>query len=208
MDNIMQDFSAWFRLVLAILAVWRITHLLAQEDGPGNLIFKLRKVLGTSFLGKLMDCFLCLSIWIALPASLYVTRSRSDLILVWLAISGGASLLFKLQERVTLDDININVSSNGNYKESGCNHMGCCGDNRRSLNVNVKMEKDNALDSKNKGNSQYHMIRLEYLEKSTLTIIGKGTGMRYIFSSSNNIQHVDHRDIDSLLRSGMFRRVA
>ena len=207
MDNIMQDFSAWFRLVLAILAVWRITHLLAQEDGPGNLIFKLRKVLGTSFLGKLMDCFLCLSIWIAIPASFYVTRSRVDLILVWLAISGGASLLFKLQERTTLDDININISSNRKNNESGCKHMGCCGDNRRNINVNVKIEKDNASDTQPKSNSQMHMISLEYLEKSILTIIGKGTGMRYIFTTSNNIQPVDYRDVDSLLRSGMFRKL-
>ena len=79
--------------VLAILAAWRITHLLANEDGPADLIVKLRATLGDSFTGKLMDCFNCLSLWIAAPAALFVTHAPLLWLFVWLAISGAACLL-------------------------------------------------------------------------------------------------------------------
>jgi hypothetical protein len=84
------QFSIHF--VLAILAAWRVTHLLANEDGPADLIVKLRAALGDSLAGKLMDCFHCLSLWIAAPAALFVTHAPLLWLFVWLAISGAACL--------------------------------------------------------------------------------------------------------------------
>ena len=81
------------RFALASLATWRVTHLLAEEDGPGGAVVRLRARLGTGQLGELMDCFYCLSIWVAAPFSLTVTRRRRDAPLVWLALSGAACLL-------------------------------------------------------------------------------------------------------------------
>jgi len=83
----------WIRFILAILATWRVTHLLASEDGPFDVIAKFRALLGHSIAGKLMDCFNCLSVWIAAPAALFVTRQALDWVFVWLAISGAACLL-------------------------------------------------------------------------------------------------------------------
>ncbi|MDN5850703.1 MAG: DUF1360 domain-containing protein [Nitrococcus sp.] len=83
----------WFAFVLAALATWRITHLIAEEDGPADLILKLRSTLGTNALGTLMDCFQCLSLWIAIPCAFAVTRSLPEWVLVWLALSGAACLL-------------------------------------------------------------------------------------------------------------------
>lgn len=85
----------WFRLVLAALATWRLTHLLAMEDGPWDMIFAIRKRLGESLLGKLMDCFYCLSLWIAAPLALLPAQHPRDWPLLWLAISGAACLLEK-----------------------------------------------------------------------------------------------------------------
>jgi hypothetical protein len=79
--------------VLAALATWRVTHLLANEDGPADLVVKLRSALGDSLVGKLMDCFKCLSLWIAAPAALFVTRTPLNWLMVWLALSGAACLL-------------------------------------------------------------------------------------------------------------------
>ncbi len=81
------------RLTLAVLATWRITHLLSSEDGPGDAIFHLRAKLGSSFAGKLMDCFYCLSLWVAAGAAIAVTQHLVDRALVWLALSGAACLL-------------------------------------------------------------------------------------------------------------------
>ena len=36
------DTAFWARLVLAVLATWRLTHLLAREDGPADLLVRLR----------------------------------------------------------------------------------------------------------------------------------------------------------------------
>ena len=87
------------RFALASLATWRVTHLLAEEDGPADAVVRLRARLGTGQLGELMDCFYCLSMWVAAPFSLTVTRRRRDAPLVWLALSGAACLL----ERATDD---------------------------------------------------------------------------------------------------------
>ena len=85
-----------FRFVLASLATWRLTHLLAQEDGPWDAVVRLRAWLGNGFTGRLMDCFLCLSIWIAAPAAVFVTRRPVDWLFAWLAVSGAACLLNSL----------------------------------------------------------------------------------------------------------------
>jgi len=73
--------------------VWRLTHLIGKEDGPFDIIFLIRKKAGNSVLGKLMDCFYCLSIWIALPFGIWLGQNRIEKILVWLALSGAAALL-------------------------------------------------------------------------------------------------------------------
>mgnify|MGYP006951278468 CR=1 FL=1 len=35
-----------YLLMLGILGVWRITHLLNAEDGPGNIFVRLRRLAG------------------------------------------------------------------------------------------------------------------------------------------------------------------
>jgi hypothetical protein len=84
--------GAWLRFTVAILAAWRVTHLLASEDGPADLIVRFRAALGESWAGQLLDCFFCLSLWIAAPAALFVTRNSLEWVFCWLAISGGACL--------------------------------------------------------------------------------------------------------------------
>lgn len=90
------DFDSWFRLVVAVLATWRVTHLLAREDGPAGAILAIRKRLGSGFFGHLLDCFNCLSIWVAAPVTLFVTTRPLRFAVCWLAVSGGACLLERL----------------------------------------------------------------------------------------------------------------
>jgi len=71
----MRDANQWFRFTVALLAVWRITHLLTAEDGPWNIIAWLRRKTGSSILGNLLDCFYCLSIWTSIPFCFYAVRS-------------------------------------------------------------------------------------------------------------------------------------
>ena len=86
----------WIRLVLAVLATWRVTHLLTSEDGPADLVVRFRARLGQGLAGKLMDCFNCLSLWVAAPAAFFVSQKPLDWLFTWLALSGAACLLERL----------------------------------------------------------------------------------------------------------------
>ncbi|TMQ04889.1 MAG: DUF1360 domain-containing protein [Deltaproteobacteria bacterium] len=80
-------------LIIGCLAVWRVTHLVNAEDGPFDVVVRLRVLAGTGMAGKLMDCFYCLSLWIAIPFALVLEDTLQDRALLWLALSGGAGLL-------------------------------------------------------------------------------------------------------------------
>ena len=84
------------KFVVDVLATWRVTHLLAREDGPADLMVRLRARLGQGLAGQLMDCFKCLSLWIAAPAALFVSRKPLEWVFAWLALSGAACLLERL----------------------------------------------------------------------------------------------------------------
>lgn len=86
----------FYVLVLGILAVWRVTHLLNAEDGPFDLLVRLRCFAGTGLWASLLDCFYCLSMWIAAPAALFLTRKPLEWCFSWLALSGGACLLERM----------------------------------------------------------------------------------------------------------------
>ena len=90
---------AYYWLVLAVLAVWRITHLLAAEDGPWDLIVRFRQAVGDGFWGTLIDCFHCLSLWVALPFALGMGRTWPERLLLWPALSGAAILLERATTR-------------------------------------------------------------------------------------------------------------
>ncbi len=85
------------RVILGILAVWRITHLLHAEDGPGDAVVKLRQAAGTGFWGELLDCFYCLSIWVATPLALLAGESWKERIMLIPAFSAGAILLRRFE---------------------------------------------------------------------------------------------------------------
>ena len=87
----------FYNFLLGSLAVWRITHLLHAEDGPWDIVVHLRQRAGEGFWGQLLDCFYCLSVWIAAPLAFFLEEKPGDRILLWPALSAGASLL----ERVT-----------------------------------------------------------------------------------------------------------
>jgi hypothetical protein len=89
----------WLIFVISILAVWRVTHLLQAEDGPWDVIVRIRRFLGNGFFGSLMDCFYCLSIWVALPLGIYFGTGWLEKILLWLALSGAAILLEKISNQ-------------------------------------------------------------------------------------------------------------
>ncbi len=89
----------FYWLVIGILCVWRITHLLLAEDGPWDIVIRLRRKAGTGFWGSLLDCFYCLSLWMAVPFALLLGGGWKERLLLWLAFSAGAILLERITNR-------------------------------------------------------------------------------------------------------------
>jgi hypothetical protein len=86
------DWPVSFQFVVAVLATWRVAHLVAREDGPFDVIVRTRSRAGDGGIGRLMDCPHCLGLWIAMPMAAGLARTPGQWVLLWLGIAGGASL--------------------------------------------------------------------------------------------------------------------
>lgn len=86
-----------YNFLLGILFVWRISHLISAEDGPWDIVVHLRKAVGEGFLGQMLDCFYCLSLWISAILAIFLGKKFGERILLGPALSAGAILL----ERIT-----------------------------------------------------------------------------------------------------------
>ena len=93
------DTGSLGQLVLAALCVWRVTHLLNAEDGPRGWLVRLRRLAGSGFWGELLDCFYCLSLWVAVPFAMLTDANWPEREIVWLALSGAACLLERATEK-------------------------------------------------------------------------------------------------------------
>ena len=101
--------------IAIIFAVWRITHMLHKEAGPGEIFTKLRSTMfdddghPTNFWGTLFICFLCLSVWVGAVAALIVVLKMNlgllDSVLAYLlftlAFSAGAILFNSVFDKLS-----------------------------------------------------------------------------------------------------------
>lgn len=90
----------WLESVVAALAVWRITHLLVHEDGPGGAVVRLRGVSARLLRHSPLDCFLCTSVWVAVVPAWVTGDGLTERLLMIPALSGAAILLQRRREPV------------------------------------------------------------------------------------------------------------
>jgi type VI protein secretion system component VasK len=90
---------SFYWLLLGTLAVWRVTHLLTAEAGPWDVFLRLRRLVGGGFWSTLINCFYCLSLWVAVPFAYLIGERSRERILLWLAFSGAAILLERATSR-------------------------------------------------------------------------------------------------------------
>jgi len=79
---------------LAILAVYRIAHMIAKEDGPFDVLAWIRGRIDPEqkgWVGRGINCVLCLGFWISL-----VAFALGGSCLEWLAVSGGVLVLYRM----------------------------------------------------------------------------------------------------------------
>ena len=211
--EIMRDNLSWLKLTIAVLASWRVTHLIAKEDGPGNIIYKIRKLLGSSFLGTLMDCYKCVSVWVALPFAYYIISPSVDFVVVWLAISAGTCLLYYQQD--FYDASNIAGCRDKDYNCSSVWEnifMSCCGNRRKSEasigNGKISGEiQNNGISELLKSNTTLkpgQNYKAKYTGKGVINITGGFTNQQYIFSETVPEIVIDGRDVQTFVRLDKF----
>ena len=79
--------------VIVALATWRVTALVAYEQGPFGVLGGLRRLMVRLRLGQLVACFHCLGFWVAGVAALVVYGVEMSTLLFWLAIAGSVSIV-------------------------------------------------------------------------------------------------------------------
>ena len=95
----MPEWPAPLAFVLAMLGTWRVAHLIAREDGPFDVVVRLRRRAGDGVVGRLMDCPHCLGLWMAMPFAWWLASTPAGWVVAWLGIAGGASLAEHLVDR-------------------------------------------------------------------------------------------------------------
>jgi hypothetical protein len=95
----MTAFTPVWHFALSALAVWRLAHLFARENGPWNSIAHLRATAGNGLPGRLMDCFCGLSFLFSLLPALWMSGSWMVFLAQWLALSAVALLLERIVPR-------------------------------------------------------------------------------------------------------------
>jgi len=95
------------RWVLAALAAFRLTWSVVNDDGPADVLFKLRVWAGcfdrdengecSTALGRFLECAYCVSVALAvIPAALALWPSWiGDVVLGWLGLAGAVALAIR-----------------------------------------------------------------------------------------------------------------
>lgn len=110
----------WLYL-LSALAIYRVSSMLMEEDGPMHLFKRWRKFLyGRSarwqWVAEGFSCFYCLSFWVSLVLSAcIVQRLNLGLVVVWLSLAGMVQLYRRHEDRETA---RINVARYAATKSS------------------------------------------------------------------------------------------
>ena len=113
----------FYWLVLGVLSVWRVTHLLNAEDGPWNLVVRLRVRAGTGFWAGLLDCFNCLSLWIAAPVAYLIGSGLRERFFLWLALSAAAILLQRVMPEEAVPSVYPEGHNEDRYNEDRYNEL-------------------------------------------------------------------------------------
>lgn len=83
-------------LVVAALAVYRVSRMVAIEEGPFKLFTHIRSLApAQTWVQRGLECPICISFWVALPAAWWLGGD----VLTWLALSGAAVLLTKWEQK-------------------------------------------------------------------------------------------------------------
>jgi hypothetical protein len=87
-------------MLLAVLAVFRLSVLIALEDGPFDVLSLARERVGqTTWVGRGLHCPLCISFWLSLAAGFYLAQWGGSWALYWLGVAGAVNLVYRISSQ-------------------------------------------------------------------------------------------------------------
>lgn len=87
-----------WQFALVTLAVYRVSRMITIEDGPFDMFARIRGAIDPNqktWIGRGLNCVLCVSFWIAGLAALIVGASWIE----WLAMSGVIAVYIEVNTR-------------------------------------------------------------------------------------------------------------
>lgn len=89
---------SWLAFALAVLATYRVSHMITREDGPFDVFSQMREAIGQdSWVGRGLHCVLCVSFWLSLLAA---WAAGLPLVMGWMGVAGGVMVVHKLFDRI------------------------------------------------------------------------------------------------------------
>lgn len=85
--------------LIAGLAVYRVSRMIADEEGPFMVFSKLRGLARPdTWVARGLECIMCVSVWVALPIALVIDWTWTAP-LTWLALSAVTVIIRKWEHK-------------------------------------------------------------------------------------------------------------
>lgn len=90
-------FELVVNFILCSLAVYRISAMIALEEGPFGIFSFIheRTAKQSNWLERGLNCPLCISVWLSAIGAIWITRQPDLFILYWFAIAGMCLIIHK-----------------------------------------------------------------------------------------------------------------
>jgi hypothetical protein len=86
-------------VLLASLAVYRLSRMITDEEGPFSVFTMLRGWFPpVNWIGRGLECIMCVSVWVALPVALFIDWTWTAP-LTWLALSSVTVIIRKWEQK-------------------------------------------------------------------------------------------------------------
>lgn len=94
----MMNTVSFIYFIILSLAVWRITKMLVDEEGPYSLIERFRNRI-INYKWSPIHCFRCTSVWVAFPLTLMFKLPFELFFIFWFASSAVAIFIRDFVEK-------------------------------------------------------------------------------------------------------------
>lgn len=88
--------------IIAALATYRLAKALSEDEGPLGIFRSWRGSLDPdqqTWLGRGVNCLMCVSFWVALPIAVLITPDPWHVPLVWWGLAGAVVLIRRWEQK-------------------------------------------------------------------------------------------------------------